>query len=37
MKVDPNNAQELANIARETGADVLQGELRYPSDSGGWQ
>ena len=33
----PANAEELANIAAETGADVLRGDLRYPSDSGGWQ
>ena len=33
----PANAQELANIAEETGAEVLRGALRYPSDSGGWQ
>ncbi len=33
----PANAEELANIAQETGAEVLRGALRYPSDSGGWQ
>ena len=33
----PANAEELANIAKETGADVLRGPLRYPSYSGGWQ
>ena len=33
----PANAEELANIAEETGADVLRGPLRYPSYSGGWQ
>ena len=33
----PANAEELANIAEETGADVLCGPLRYPSYSGGWQ
>jgi len=37
MTVDPANAQELSNIAREIGADVLQGDLRYPSNTGGWQ
>ena len=37
MNDDQSNAQELANIAREAGADVLQGDLRYPSDSDGWQ
>ena len=35
--VHPANAEELANIAEETGADVLRGPLRYPSYSGGWQ
>jgi hypothetical protein len=33
----PANAEELANIAQETGADVLRGPLRYPSESGSWQ
>lgn len=33
----PANAEELANIAEETGAEVLCGALRYPSESGGWQ
>ena len=33
----PANAEELANIAEEVGAEVLRGALRYPSDSGGWQ
>ncbi len=33
----PANAEELAAIAQETGADVLRGVLRYPSESGGWQ
>lgn len=33
----PANAEELANIAQETGAEVLRGALRYPSESGGWQ
>ncbi len=33
----PANAEELANIAEETGAEVLRGPLRYPSDTGGWQ
>ena len=31
------NASELANIARETGAEVLRGALRYPGATGGWQ
>ena len=33
----PANADELATIALETGAEVLRGPLRYPSESGGWQ
>ena len=33
----PANAQELAIIAHETGAEVLRGALRDPSESGGWQ
>jgi hypothetical protein len=32
-----SNVNELANIASETGAEVLRGPLRYPSDTGGWQ
>ena len=33
----PANAEEIANIAEETGAEILRGPLRYPSESGGWQ
>jgi len=33
----PTNAEEIANIAGETGAEVLRGPLRYPSETGGWQ
>jgi hypothetical protein len=29
--------QTLGLSAREIGADVLEGALRYPSDTGGWQ
>jgi len=32
----PANAEELARIAEETGADVLRGRLRYPGNSGTW-
>ncbi len=35
--LDPANAEELANLARETGAEVLRGSLRYPNETGGWQ
>jgi hypothetical protein len=31
------NARELALIAQETGADVLEGALTYPNETGGWQ
>lgn len=37
MIVDPANASELANIAEEVGAVVVDGALRYPSETGGWQ
>ena len=38
MKIlHPANAEGLANIAQETGAEVIRGALRYPSESGGWQ
>ena len=33
----PANAEAIAEFAEETGAEVLRGALRYPSDSGGWQ
>jgi len=33
----PAHPEELANIADETGAEVLRGSLRYPSYSGGSQ
>jgi len=33
----PANAEELANIAEETDAEMLRGTLRYPSYRGGWQ
>lgn len=33
----PANAEEVANVAREAGAEVLRGALRYPSETGGWQ
>jgi hypothetical protein len=28
------NAKELASIAQEIGAEVIRGQVRYPSDSG---
>jgi hypothetical protein len=37
MPINPANASELATIAREVGAEVLEGNLRYPSATGGWQ
>jgi hypothetical protein len=33
----PANVAELAGIARDAGAEVLRGPLRYPSESGGWR
>jgi hypothetical protein len=33
----PANAEAIAEFAEETGAEVLRGTLRYPSESGGWQ
>ena len=37
MLVDPVNAAELKQIAIEIGADGLEGDLRCPSETGGWQ
>lgn len=37
MAVNPANASELKSIAEEVGAVVLDGTLRYPSETGGWQ
>lgn len=37
MTVDPANASELKQIAAEIGADILEGDLRYPSATGGWR
>jgi len=34
MPVLPENAQELATIAGEIGAEILAGHLRYPSATG---
>ena len=34
--IHPVNAHELAQIASKVGADILEGVLRYPSDTGGW-
>ena len=36
MTVDPANANELAKIAGEVGADLLKGDLSYLSETGGW-
>jgi hypothetical protein len=33
----PANVTELANIAREIGAEVVQGPLRYLGEPGDWQ
>jgi phage FluMu protein Com len=37
MHIDSENARQLATMAREAGADVLEGNLSYPSRTGGWQ
>lgn len=37
MPLHPANARELAAIAEEAGAVVIDGALRYPSETGGWQ
>jgi hypothetical protein len=37
LHLHPTNAEAIAEFAEETGAEVLRGALRYPSDSGGWQ
>jgi len=37
MYVDSAMASQLANMAREAGAEVLEGSLHFPSSSGGWQ
>jgi hypothetical protein len=37
MTVDSASAGELAAAAREAGAEVLEGSLRYPSRTGNWQ
>jgi hypothetical protein len=34
--IDPPNAHDLAELAGEIGADVFSGDLRHPSDRGGW-
>lgn len=35
--IHPTNADELSQIAAETGAEVLRGPLTYPSETGGLQ
>ena len=37
MYVDSANVSQLATIAREVGAEVLEGNLSYPSRTGNWQ
>ncbi len=36
MEVNPANTAELANIAREIGAEVIEGRLSYPFETGCW-
>jgi hypothetical protein len=35
--IHPANAEELAHLGAETGAEVLRGPLTYPSETGGLQ
>ena len=35
MMVRADNAEELALIAEEIGAEVIRGPVRYPSETGG--
>ena len=37
MPIDPENAIELATIARKFGAEVMEGNLRSPFETSGWQ
>jgi hypothetical protein len=37
VPLHPANAKAIAGFAEETGAEVLCGAFRYPSESGGWQ
>jgi hypothetical protein len=37
MFVDPANAREVVSISQEVGAVVVDGPLRFPSETGGWQ
>jgi len=37
MPINHANASELATIAREVGAEVVEGDLHYPSVTGSWQ
>jgi hypothetical protein len=35
--IHPANVEEVANVAREVGAEVLRGPLTYPSETGSLQ
>ena len=35
MEIDPANMVELANTARGNGTEVIEGNLSYPSETGG--
>lgn len=37
MYIDSAKTSQLAITARELGAEVLEGNLHYPSSTGGWQ
>jgi hypothetical protein len=37
MTIEETKTSQLASLARDIGAEVLEGTLRYPSRTGGWQ
>jgi phage FluMu protein Com len=37
MRADSAKTSQLTGIARELGAEILEGRLRFPSRTGGWQ
>jgi phage FluMu protein Com len=37
MHADSAKTSQLTGIARELGAEILEGKLRFPSRTGGWQ
>ena len=37
MTIDSANTSQLETLARTMGAEILEGNVRYPSRTGGWQ